>query len=74
MDQAKRGKKKVTQQCLVSIAIGWSYKDAILCDVIDKDICHLLLGRPWQHDLDSTHKGRDNLFIFYKDGQKIILA
>ena len=37
-------------------------------------MCHLLLGRPWQHNVDSIHKGKDNLFIFYKDGKKITLT
>jgi hypothetical protein len=37
----------VTQQCLVNFKIG-GYRDEILCDVIPMDVCHVLLGRPWQ--------------------------
>ena len=37
------------------------------------DACHLLLGRPWQFDLDANHKGRDNIFVFLKNGQKFVL-
>ena len=37
------------------------------------DACHLLLGRPWQSDLDANHKGRDNFSIFLKNGQKSVL-
>ena len=37
------------------------------------DACHLLLGRPWQSDLDANHKGRDNIFVFFKNGQKFVL-
>ena len=32
-----------------------------------------LLGRPWQSDLDANHKGRDNIFVFFKDGHKFVL-
>ena len=39
----------VTKQCLVEFNIG-GYNDKILCDVIPMDVCHLLLGRPWQYD------------------------
>jgi hypothetical protein len=27
-----------------------NYHDEILCDVIPMDVCHILLGRPWQYD------------------------
>jgi len=39
----------VTKQCLVEFKIG-GYNDKVLCDVIPMDVCHLLLGRPWQYD------------------------
>ena len=26
----------------------------------DMDASHVLLGRPWQFDVDTTHKGREN--------------
>ncbi|GJW56319.1 transposon ty3-I gag-pol polyprotein [Tanacetum coccineum] len=29
----------------------------VICDVIDIEACHVLLGRPWQHDMDATHQG-----------------
>lgn len=25
--------------------------------------CGVLLGRPWQFDVDATHKGRENVFV-----------
>ena len=64
---------KVTDSCLVKFSIGGKYFDEILCDVVDMDACHLLLGRPWQSDLDANHKGRDNIFVFFKNGQKFVL-
>nr|GEV61298.1 transposon Ty3-I Gag-Pol polyprotein [Tanacetum cinerariifolium] len=27
-----------------------------LLDVVDMEACHVLLGRPWQHDMDATHQ------------------
>ena len=37
---------KVTNSCLVKFSIGGKYFYEILCDVVDMDACHLLLGRP----------------------------
>ena len=32
------------------------------------DKCHILLGRPWQHDVDATHRGKRNICVFiWKD-------
>ena len=34
------------------------------CDIAPISACHLLLGRPWQFDLDATHGGRSNNYSF----------
>ena len=39
----------VSRQCLVRLTLG-KYTDDSLCDVLEMDACHLLLGRPWQYD------------------------
>ncbi|XP_074304289.1 uncharacterized protein LOC141639006 [Silene latifolia] len=39
-------KVKVSKRARVNFTMG-PYKDAVLCDVIPMDACHLLLGRPW---------------------------
>ena len=57
----------VTKQCLVEFKIG-GYKDEILCDVIPMDVCHLLLGRPWQYDRNVVHDGRMNTYTLEKNG------
>ena len=49
----------VTKQCLVEFKIG-GYNDKILSDVIPMDVCHLLLGRPWQYDRNVVHDGIKN--------------
>ena len=28
------------------------------------DVCHVLLCRPWQNDVDATHRGRWNIYLF----------
>eukprot|EP00253_Pinus_taeda_P011166 PITA_11166 len=49
----------VDEQCEVEFQIG-KYKDKILCDVMPMDVCHLLLGRPWQFDRSAVHDGKTN--------------
>jgi hypothetical protein len=58
----------VTKQCLVKFKIG-NYHDEILCDVIPMDMCHILLGRPWQYDRNVFHDGRMNTYTVEKDGR-----
>ncbi|GKG05971.1 hypothetical protein Tco_0326057 [Tanacetum coccineum] len=38
-----------------------------------QDACHLLLGRPWEYDRDTTHYGRAKTYSFLFDGVKITL-
>ncbi|KAF7135555.1 hypothetical protein RHSIM_Rhsim08G0252200 [Rhododendron simsii] len=52
----KRGNEiKVSERCLVSFSVGSKYKDQVWCDVVTMDVCHLLLGRPWQFDRKRIH-------------------
>nr|GEV63410.1 Asp_protease_2 domain-containing protein [Tanacetum cinerariifolium] len=48
---------KVIEICKVPLAIGKHYNELVTCDVVDIEACHVLLGRPWQHDMDATHQG-----------------
>ena len=34
------------------------------------DVCHILLGRPWQYDRNAKHDGRKNVYELGKDGIK----
>ncbi|XP_071695421.1 uncharacterized protein [Rutidosis leptorrhynchoides] len=65
---------KVTKHCLVQFSIGKTYKDEVWCEVIPMDVCHLLLGRPWQFDRKIKHDGFRNIYSFVKDGINITLA
>nr|GMD82050.1 Asp_protease_2 domain-containing protein [Ipomoea batatas] len=63
----------VTEICHVPISIGKSYEDTVRCEVIDMDACHILLGRPWQFDVDATHHGRQNNYSFVWGEKKIVI-
>jgi hypothetical protein len=62
----------VSRQCKVEFKIG-GYKDEVLCDVIPMDVCHVLLGRPWQYDRNVIHDGRKNTYTLEKNGCKHML-
>eukprot|EP00253_Pinus_taeda_P024537 PITA_24537 len=57
----------VSEQCEVEFQVG-KYKDKIVCDVMHMDVCHILLGRPWQYDRGAIHDGNRNTYKFGKDG------
>ncbi|GJW52073.1 transposon ty3-I gag-pol polyprotein [Tanacetum coccineum] len=44
---------KVNEFCKVPLAIGKHYNELVTCDVVDIEACHVLSGRPWQHDMDT---------------------
>ncbi|XP_020255750.1 uncharacterized protein LOC109832751 [Asparagus officinalis] len=64
---------QVDEVCRVSFSIGRTYVDEALYDVVEMDACHMLLGRPWQFDVDAAHRRKDNVYIFKKDGRRIVL-
>jgi hypothetical protein len=45
------------------------FKDKVLCDVVEMDASHILLGRPWQFDVDFVHHYRKNTYSITKDGK-----
>ena len=63
----------VNEQCNVELQIG-TYKDEILCDIIPVDVCHILLGRPWQYDKKAVHNVRKNIYSLEKDGKRHTLS
>uniref|UniRef100_A0A2N9GX40 Reverse transcriptase n=1 Tax=Fagus sylvatica TaxID=28930 RepID=A0A2N9GX40_FAGSY len=65
---------KVTEICHVPISIGKIYKDEVVCDIVDMDASHVLLGRPWQYDVDITYKGMDNIYLFTWESHKIAMV
>eukprot|EP00253_Pinus_taeda_P032679 PITA_32679 len=63
----------VDEQCEVEFRIG-KYHDTVVCDIMPMDVCHILLGRPWQYDRRVTHDGKTNCYKFTKDGVKHTLV
>ncbi|XP_059064905.1 uncharacterized protein LOC131856955 [Cryptomeria japonica] len=63
---SKEQQDLVSDQVWVDFQIV-EYRDKILCDVVEMDACHLLLGRPWQYNLDSRHDGKKNVYKLTKD-------
>ncbi|KAJ4719082.1 RNA-directed DNA polymerase [Melia azedarach] len=70
----KRTETRVTEVCKLPFSIGKFHKTDVLCDVMDMDACHVLLGRPWQYDVDAIHRGRRNIYEFWWNGKKIVLV
>jgi len=64
----------VSLSCRVPISIGKHYKEEVLCDVLNMDVCHIILGRSWQYDNDITYRGKDNVLMFTWNGHKIVMA
>lgn len=46
------------------------YKDKLTCDIMLMDVCHILLGRPWQYDRKVVHDGKTYYYKFVKDGDE----
>ncbi|XP_026417495.1 uncharacterized protein LOC113312976 [Papaver somniferum] len=64
--------ENITHKCLVRFSfIG--YIDEVLCDVINMNAAHLLLGRPWQYDVRVVRNCFENTYTFYKDGKKKVV-
>lgn len=43
-------------------------------NVVDMHVCHLLLGRPWQFDVDVVHSTRDNMHKLWWSNKKVRLV
>lgn len=68
------GKVKTTHKVRVPLTID-GYIDKVECDVIPMHAGHILLGCPWQFDLNTTHQGRSNQYTFmHKGNQTDILS
>nr|GMC51129.1 zf-CCHC domain-containing protein/Asp_protease_2 domain-containing protein [Ipomoea batatas] len=63
----------VTEVCHVPVSIGKSYQDTVTREVIDMDACHILLGRPWQFDVDAIYHEQQNTYKFVSKNKKILI-
>ncbi|CAL9224320.1 unnamed protein product, partial [Arabidopsis halleri] len=64
---------RVTHRSMVPFSIGPYYKDRMYCDIAPIDVCHLLLGRPWEYDRKITHDGVKNTYRFLWETHQILL-
>ncbi|XP_022849850.1 uncharacterized protein LOC111371935 [Olea europaea var. sylvestris] len=70
----KGPKVSVTEVCKVPISIGQHYQDEVVCDVVDTDASHVLLGHPWQFKVDVAYREHDNVYVFNWKGKKIAMV
>lgn len=64
---------KVTEICRLLLSIGKNYASEVICDVVDMDASHILLGRPWQYEVKMIFNGRENSCKFEWERRKIVL-
>ncbi|GJU49904.1 hypothetical protein Tco_1219459 [Tanacetum coccineum] len=58
--------------CKVPLVIGKHYNELVTCDV-DMKAYHVLLRRPWQNNMDATHQGKSNMYLFKWSGKTIAI-
>ncbi|XP_066374968.1 uncharacterized protein, partial [Miscanthus floridulus] len=63
---------KVSAMIRLSFSIG-DYHGEVDCDIVPMQACHLLLGWPWQFDVDTVHFGRSNKHTFIHNDKKVVL-
>ncbi|XP_073266354.1 uncharacterized protein [Populus alba] len=69
--------KLTTEKHPQPYGLRWIRKVEGVADVVNEvlvmDACQILLGRPWQYDVDISFKGRANTYEFWWKGKHIIL-
>ena len=67
------GEVRVNKQVLISFSIR-KYEDEFLCDVVQMQAGHLLLGRPWQFDRKVKHHFFTNKYSFMHNQRTVTLV
>ena len=62
------GKVKVTHRVKVPFSVD-GYVDKVECHVMPLHVCHFIMRRPWQHDVNALHHGRTNRYTFMHKGE-----
>jgi len=62
----------VNQQVEVKFSIG-NFENSVLCDIVPIEACHILLGRPWLFERETTHHGHTNEITFTHQERKNVL-
>ncbi|KAI0498570.1 hypothetical protein KFK09_019458 [Dendrobium nobile] len=63
----------VLEMCQINFSIGKHYTCEVLCDVLDMDVCHVILGRPWQFDVGAIYDGKANTYSLEWKGKRLRL-
>lgn len=63
----------MTKVCHVPISIGKIYQEKVTCDVLEMDVCHVILERSSPFDHNLIHSGQENTYLFVWEGRKIAL-
>lgn len=63
----------LTKKCKVQISIG-SYKREVYCNKVDRNVCHVLFGRPWLNDVNVICLEWDNSYKLRRDKVNYILT
>jgi hypothetical protein len=66
------GKAKVTHIARIHFSNG-TYHDYVDCDVVPMQAYSLLLGHPWEFNIDAIHYSRSNKYTLVHNGKKITL-
>ncbi|KAF2316939.1 hypothetical protein GH714_007125 [Hevea brasiliensis] len=61
--------RNLSERALQSSFFIGKYVDKTYCDIVDMDACHILLGRPWQFDVNEKHSGQKNTYQLEKEGK-----
>ena len=64
----------VTQKCCVTFSTSKYYVDEVVFDVVEMDACHLILGRPWQYDVDALIRVRIMCMYSLRMAEKLSLV
>lgn len=69
----KRVDAMITKFCQVTFSIGKNFVRDVNCNVLVMDVCHIILGRPWQYDIAVWYDCRANEYSFVWKGKKLHL-
>jgi hypothetical protein len=64
---------RVSKYCQVPFSIEGKYVDRVWCDVVDMNMCHLLLGKSWQDDKAAIYDETKNTYSFMLGKTKLTL-
>lgn len=64
---------QVTETCNLTFSIRKNFINDAICNVVDMDVCYIILGRPWKYDIRAVYDGRVNSYSFRWKGKNIKL-